>query len=96
MVWFGSFWAISHVVLVQLFPILNPLDCYNKAWLLLDNAFTVTLPQDRKRCQMGSTNGFYTIFTMHYARSFYKNRSKQHGSYSQAGGLDFPGDDEPD
>ncbi|WP_445245817.1 hypothetical protein, partial [Microcoleus sp. OTE_8_concoct_300] len=45
---------ISHVVLVQLFPILNPLDCYNKAWLLLDNAFTVTLPQDRKRCQMGS------------------------------------------
>jgi uncharacterized membrane protein len=33
---------------------------------------------------------------MHYARSYYRNRSKQHGSYSQAGGLDFPGDEEPD
>ena len=38
----------------------------------------------------------HTIFTMHYARAFYKNRSKQHGSYLQAEGFDFPGDEEPD
>lgn len=45
---------------------------------------------------VGSWMQVHTIFTMHYARSYYKNRSKQHGSYSQAGGLDFPGDEEPD
>ena len=38
----------------------------------------------------------HTIFTMHYARGYYANRSKQHGSYLQAEGLDFPGDEEPD
>ena len=45
---------------------------------------------------VGSWMQVHTIFAMHYAHSFYKNRSKQHSNYSQAGGLDFPGDDEPD
>ena len=45
---------------------------------------------------VGSWMQVHTIFTMHYARGYYANRSKQHGSYSQAGGLDFPGDEEPD
>ncbi|MEG4344363.1 DUF1345 domain-containing protein [Microcoleus sp. A003_D6] len=45
---------------------------------------------------VGSWMQVHTIFTMHYAHSYYRNRSKQHGSYSQANGLDFPGDEEPD
>ena len=45
---------------------------------------------------VGSWMQVHTIFTMHYARAFYKNRSKQDDNYSQAGGLDFPGDEEPD
>jgi uncharacterized membrane protein len=45
---------------------------------------------------VGSWMQVHTIFTMHYAHSFYKNRSKQQGTYLQARGLDFPGDDEPD
>jgi len=45
---------------------------------------------------VGSWMQVHTIFTMHYAHSYYGNRSKQHGSYSQANGLDFPGDEEPD
>jgi uncharacterized membrane protein len=32
---------------------------------------------------------------MQYARSYYGNNSKLHGSYFQPGGWDFPGDDEP-
>ena len=32
---------------------------------------------------------------MQYARSYYRKRSKLHGSYFQPGGWDFPGDDEP-
>jgi uncharacterized membrane protein len=32
---------------------------------------------------------------MQYARSYYGNSSKLHGSYFQPGGWDFPGDDEP-
>lgn len=46
---------------------------------------------------VGSWMQVHTIFTMHYAHSYYGNRRhKQHGSYSQAKGLDFPGDEEPD
>jgi len=46
---------------------------------------------------VGSWMQVHTIFTMHYAHSYYGNRrNKQHGTYSQAKGLDFPGDDEPD
>ncbi|MBE9162418.1 DUF1345 domain-containing protein [Tychonema sp. LEGE 06208] len=45
---------------------------------------------------VGSWMQVHTIFTMHYARSYYGNSSKQHGSHSQAKGLDFPGDEEPD
>ncbi len=45
---------------------------------------------------VGSWMQVHTIFTMHYAHSYYGNSSKQQGSYSQANGLDFPGDDEPD
>ncbi|WP_293347522.1 MULTISPECIES: DUF1345 domain-containing protein [unclassified Microcoleus] len=45
---------------------------------------------------VGSWMQVHTIFTMHYAHSYYGNRSKQEGSYLQAGGLDFPGDEEPD
>jgi uncharacterized membrane protein len=32
---------------------------------------------------------------MQYARSYYRKRSKLHGSYFPPGGWDFPGDDEP-
>ena len=45
---------------------------------------------------VGSWMQVHTIFTMHYARGYYQNRSKQDGTYLQAGGLDFPGDEEPD
>ncbi|PSB41950.1 DUF1345 domain-containing protein [filamentous cyanobacterium Phorm 6] len=45
---------------------------------------------------VGSWMQVHTIFTLHYARGYYGNRSKQHGSYLQAGGLNFPGDEEPD
>ncbi|MEG4997555.1 DUF1345 domain-containing protein [Microcoleus sp. B4-D4] len=45
---------------------------------------------------VGSWMQVHTIFTMHYARSYYGNSSKQHSSHSQAKGLDFPGDEEPD
>jgi hypothetical protein len=36
-----------------------------------------------------------TIFTMQYARSYYRKRSKLHGSYFQIRGWDFPSDEEP-
>jgi len=32
---------------------------------------------------------------MQYARSYYGNNSKLHGSYFQPRGWDFPGDEEP-
>ena len=46
---------------------------------------------------VGSWLLVHTIFTMHYARSYYQNPRKSHHSKSEpVKGLDFPGDEAPD